>query len=322
MPCRWRTRSERKRPLSDANKFAIQTQNLRKVYGNKVAVRNLSLTVKRGSIFGFLGPNGAGKSTSVKMLLGLVKPTSGEAAVLGVPAGDVETRRKIGFLPEHFRFYDWLTPAELLRLHGKLCGMSSSSLRERIPGLLDLVGLTPHRTKRIRDFSKGMMQRIGLAQALIHEPEIVFLDEPTSGLDPMGRRLVRDVIRAQRERGATVFLNSHLLSEVEVTCDSVAFLKDGEVVESRDLSTFADSNVHVRARTRNLSAETVLGLAPWTISANLEGEQLSLTTRSTAFLPDILRHLTRSGADIYSFTPERASLEELFVRVMGEDRGL
>jgi ABC-2 type transport system ATP-binding protein len=256
------------------------------------------------------------------MLLGLVKPTSGEASVLGTPAGNVEVRRKIGFLPEHFRFYDWLTPAELLRLHGRLCGMTATQLRERVPILLDLVGLTPHRDKRIHDFSKGMMQRIGLAQALIHEPEIVFLDEPTSGLDPMGRRLVRDVIRAQRERGATVFLNSHLLSEVEITCDNVAFLKDGEVVASRDLESFAQSDVHVLVRARNLSAETVAALAQWTISASQEGEQLSLTTRSTAFLPDILRHLVSSGADVYSFTPERASLEELFVRIMGEDRGL
>jgi ABC-2 type transport system ATP-binding protein len=285
-------------------------------------VSNLSLEVRRGSIFGFLGPNGAGKSTSIKMLLGLVKPTSGSATVLGAPAGEVDVRRKIGFLPEHFRFYDWLTPAELLRFHGRLCGMSAARLRERVPALLDLVGLTPHRDKRIHDFSKGMMQRIGLAQSLIHEPEIVFLDEPTSGLDPMGRRLVRDVIRAQRERGATIFLNSHLLSEVEVTCDRVAFLKDGQVVASRDLGSFTQSEVHVTARAKSVSANAMAGLKRWSVSASVEGEQLSITTRSTAILPDILRHLVQSGADVYSFTPARASLEELFVRIMGEDRGL
>jgi ABC-2 type transport system ATP-binding protein len=295
---------------------------LRKVYGNKVAVRNLSLSVRRGSIFGFLGPNGAGKSTSIKMLLGLVKSTSGTGTVLGAPAGDVKMRRKIGFLPEHFRFYDWLTPAELLRFHGRLCGMRTAKLRERIPVMLDLVGLTPHRDKRIHDFSKGMMQRIGLAQALIHEPEIVFLDEPTSGLDPMGRRLVRDVIRAQRERGATVFLNSHLLSEVEITCDSVSFLKDGEVVASRELEGFAGSEVQVAARARHVSPETIAGLARWTASARLEGEQLLITTRSPESLPHILRHLVHSGAEVFSFTPGRASLEELFMSIMGEDRGL
>jgi ABC-2 type transport system ATP-binding protein len=255
------------------------------------------------------------------MLLGLVKPTSGKAFVLGVPSGDVEVRRKIGFLPEHFRFYDWLTPAELLRLHGRLCGMPDGQLRERVPVMLDLVGLAPHRDKRVHDFSKGMMQRIGLAQALIHEPDIVFLDEPTSGLDPMGRRLVRDVIRAQRERGATVFLNSHLLSEVEVTCDHVAFIKDGEIVATRDLRNFAQDEVRVVVRARRLTREAVSGLRSWSVSATVEGEQLSLTARSRDVLPEVLRHLISTGADVYEFTPERASLEDLFVRIMGEDRG-
>src|SRR4029077_19860711 len=137
--------------------LAISTRRLRKVFGNKVAVRNLTLEVSRGEIFGFLGPNGAGKSTSVKMLLGLVAPTSGNAAILGRPVGDVKTRAKVGFLPEHFRFYDWLTPTELLKLHGRLYGMSPAKLRERAPGLLDLVGLTPHSNKCLRDFSKGML---------------------------------------------------------------------------------------------------------------------------------------------------------------------
>ncbi|HVB55929.1 MAG TPA: ABC transporter ATP-binding protein [Candidatus Acidoferrales bacterium] len=285
-------------------------------------MRNLSLEVRRGSIFGFLGPNGAGKSTSIKMLLGLVRPTSGEAFVLGSPAGGVEVRRKIGFLPEHFRFYEWLTPAELLHLHGRLCGMSASQLRERVPPLLDMVGLAPHRDKHIHDFSKGMMQRIGLAQALIHEPELIFLDEPTSGLDPMGRRLVRDVIRSQRERGATVFLNSHLLGEVEVTCDHVAFIKDGEVVASHDLRIFGQGEIRVVVRGRNFTTQVVAGLAAWGTGMNLEGEQLTFTTSSRDALPDVLRHLVAAGSEIYEFTPERASLEDLFVRIMGEDRGL
>jgi ABC-2 type transport system ATP-binding protein len=286
-----------------------------------VAVGNLSLEVRRGSIFGFLGPNGAGKSTSVKMLLGLVRPTSGEASVLGAPAGDVETRRRIGFLPEHFRFYEWLTPAELLELHGRLCRMTAARLRERIPPLLELVGLAQHGEKRIGNFSKGMMQRIGLAQALVHEPEIIFLDEPTSGLDPMGRRLVRDVIRAQRQRGATVFLNSHLLSEVEITCDDVAFLKDGEIVESRHLADFSSDELRVTVRARKLAPESLIGLDRWCARADLEGEQLVLTARSAEVLPDILRHLLCSGVDVYSFTPQRTSLEDMFVRIMGEDRG-
>jgi len=292
------------------------------VYGNKVAVRNLSLNVERGKIFGFLGPNGAGKSTSIKMLLGLVKPSGGQAFVLGAPSSDVEVRRKIGFLPEDFRFYEWLTAAELLKLHGRLCGVPAKTLRDRIPVLLDLVGLTPHRDKRLSDFSKGMLQRAGLAQALIHEPELIFLDEPTSGLDPMGRRLVRDIIRGQRERGATVFLNSHLLSEVEITCDHVAFIKDGEVIATRDLQAVTDGEIRVSVRARKLSMKIVAGLTSWCTSTNLEGEQLTLTTNSADRLPDLLRHLVLAGADVYEFTPEKFSLEDLFVRIMGEDRGL
>jgi ABC-2 type transport system ATP-binding protein len=295
---------------------------LRKVFGDKVAVRNLSLTVRRGEIFGFLGPNGAGKSTSIKMLLGLVKPTSGEAFVLGAPSSDVDVRRRIGFLPEDFRFYEWLTAAELLELHGRLAGVPADKLRDRVPALIDLVGLTPHRDKRLEAFSKGMLQRIGLAQALVHEPELIFLDEPTSGLDPMGRRMVRDIIRAQRDRGMTVFLNSHLLSEIEITCDEVVFIREGEVVTSRDLRATDGEEVRVVARARKLTEAGVAGLAPLSTSIHIEAEQLTLTARSQDVLPDILRHLVSTGADVYQFTPQRLSLEELFVSIMGEDRGL
>ncbi len=287
-----------------------------------MAVRNLSLTVRRGEIFGFLGPNGAGKSTSIKMLLGLVKPTGGEALVLGAPSGSVDIRRKIGFLPEDFRFYTWLTASELLELHGRLCGMSALRLAERIPALLELVGLTPHREKRLREFSKGMSQRIGLAQALIHDPELIFLDEPTSGLDPMGRRLVRDVVRAQRERGATVFLNSHLLSEVEITCDQVVFIKQGEIVGSHDLRTECGGEIRVVVLVQNLPAETITGLTRWGSSIEKQGDLLTFSARSKEVLPEVHRYLAASGADIFSFTPERLSLEELFLKIMGEDQGL
>jgi ABC-2 type transport system ATP-binding protein len=284
-------------------------------------VRDLTLTVPRGEIFGFLGPNGAGKSTSIKMLLGLAKPTSGEAFVLGAPSGNVEIRRKIGFLPENFRFYEWLTPAELLHLHGRLCGVPTGQLWERVPALIDLVGLTPHIDKRLQNFSKGMLQRIGLAQALIHEPEIIFLDEPTSGLDPLGRRMVRDIIRAQRDRGATVFLNSHLLSEIEITCDQVVFIREGEVVTSRDMRTQQEEAVRIEVRARKLSQECITGLSRWGDSVQLDEERLTMTTPSRERLPDILRFLVGSGAEVYQFTPQRLSLEELFMSIMGEDRG-
>ena len=256
------------------------------------------------------------------MLVGLVKPSGGEAFVLGAPAGGVEVRRKIGFLPEDFRFYQWLTAAELLDLHGRLSGVAPDILRNRVPALVDMVGLTPHRDKRLQEFSKGMLQRIGLAQALIHEPELIFLDEPTSGLDPMGRRLVRDIIRAQRDRGATVFLNSHILSEIEITCDEVVFIRDGEVVTSRDLRAQNSEEVRVMVRVRRLTKEAIDGLSRWSTSTEVDGEELTMTTPSQDALPEILRHLVASGADVYQFTPQRLSLEDLFMKIMGEDRGL
>ena len=307
-------------PASSAN--AIETKELRKDFGSRTAVRSLSLTVPRGEIFGFLGPNGAGKSTSIKMLLGLVNPTAGEAFILGAPSNEVEVRRQIGFLPEDFRFYDWLTAAELLDLHGSLCGMSAAKRRERIPAVLDLVGLSPHRDRRLRGFSKGMLQRIGLAQALVHEPQLIFLDEPTSGLDPMGRRMVRDILRAERDRGATVFLNSHLLSEIEVTCDRVVFIKEGEVVASHDLKDSSSDEVRVVVHAQSLSDGGVQGLRQWVKGLRREGDLLSFTATSRAILPDVLRHLVTSGAEVFSFTPQRASLEDLFVSIMGEDPGL
>jgi len=308
--------------LSPTDNLAIETSNLRKQFGSKVAVRGLSLQVRRGEIFGFLGPNGAGKSTSVKMLLGLVKPTSGQAQILGHPFAHVEVRRKIGFLPEDFRFYDWLTPSELLAFHGRLAGLTPTQLRDRVPAYLDLVGLTPHRDRRLRGFSKGMMQRLGLAQALLHEPDLVFLDEPTSGLDPMGRHLVRDIIRNERKRGATVFLNSHLLSEVEITCDTVVFIKHGEVIGSRDLHSSPEGEIHVHVRAHNLRHDVIPGLSQWTTSAHFEDDQLFLSTCSMDCLPAILRYLISSNVDVFEFTPQHLSLEESFLKIMGEDQGL
>ena len=295
---------------------------MRKDFGAKVVVRDLTLEVPRGEVFGFIGPNGAGKSTSIKMFVGLVTPTDGQATVLGAPAGEVESRRKIGFLPEHFRFYDWLTPAELLRLHGRLYGMSDAQLRERIPAFLDLVGLTPHRDKRLSDFSKGMLQRIGLAQALINDPELVFLDEPTSGLDPIGRRLVRDIIKSQRDRGATVFLNSHLLSEVEITCDRVAFIKHGEVLQTHDLKDFTEGATQVTVLARRLAPHVAQGLDRWATGIHAEGERLTLSVSGADLVPEIVRYLVAGGADVYEVTPQKMSLEELFLEIVGEDGGL
>lgn len=301
---------------------AIRVTELRKEFGDKVAVANLTLDVERGEVFGFLGPNGAGKTTAVKMLLGLIFPSSGSGRVLGEPLGDHRTRAKIGFLPEHFRFHDWLTAAEFLRLHGNLYHMAGAVLDRRVPELLELVGLIAHANKRLRAFSKGMLQRVGLAQALLNEPELVILDEPTSGLDPVGRRMVRDIIRTLKEKGTTVFLNSHLLSEVEITCDRVAFIKHGEVLQSSSLQSLVAKELTVEVRARNLSADVVAGLGRWSENVHADGDRLTMTLIGEQDLPEINRYLVSMGVDVYSLKPNQLSLEDLFIKIVGTDGGL
>jgi ABC-2 type transport system ATP-binding protein len=302
--------------------LAIDTQALRKVFGANVAVRGLTLQVQQGEVFGFLGPNGAGKTTSIKMLLGLVAPSGGTGWLLGAPLGDRPTRARIGFLPEHFRFHDWLTAREFLTLHGRLYRMAPRRLTARLAELLERVGLTPFEQQPLRTFSKGMLQRIGLAQALLNEPDLVFLDEPTSGLDPVGRRLVRDIIRDLRTRGTTVFLNSHLLSEVEVTCDRVAFIKHGEVVQTSTLQGLVDGATRVTLRTRALTSQAAAGLSQWGSDVRTDGEVTTLTIEDEQVLPAITRYLVTQGAEVFAVTPQRVSLEDLFIQIIGTAGGL
>ncbi len=313
-------------PSPSVPRLAIETHSLRKEFGAQVAVRDLTLSVREGEIFGFLGPNGAGKSTSIKMLLGLVRPTDGDGTVLGAPIGDVDVRREIGFLPEDFRFYEWRTAVELLELHGRLAGMTTASARARAPAVLELVGIAAHARRRLRGFSKGMLQRLGLAQALINEPRILFLDEPTSGLDPMGRRLVRDIIRSQRDRGVTVFLNSHLLSEIEVTCDRVAFINNGEIVASRDLTASENGSARrIRSRARNMTPAVLYHVSGYMMTPIHPGsrtDEYTFDISTEDVLPEIIRRLALSGAELFQVSPEPTSLEDTFMRLVGEDRGL
>jgi ABC-2 type transport system ATP-binding protein len=309
----------------------IETRGLRKEFGSKTAVEDLSLDVGRGEVFGFLGPNGAGKTTSVKMLLGLVAPTSGSGRVLGAPLGDRRTRARLGFLPEHFRFQDWLTGRELLHFHAGLAGLSAAEARTRADNLLERVDLVDAARRPIRTYSKGMMQRVGLAQALIGEPALVFLDEPTSGLDPLGRLLVRDVIHELRDRGTTVFLNSHLLGEVEATCGRVAFVKEGRVVHDMRMDD-ANAALEVEIRTGPLSKDArdaIAGIAgiqndgagiESTNSGERARSRTRLSLRDEAQVPDIARALVERGVPIYEIRVARKSLEAWFLEVMGEDQ--
>jgi ABC-2 type transport system ATP-binding protein len=298
---------------------AIETRGLRKRFGEKVAVADLSLTVQRGEVFGFLGPNGAGKTTSLKMMLGLIEPTAGAGVVLGAPLGDRRTRARIGFLPEHFRFQDWINGRELLRFHGRLAGLSDRALDTRIEETLARVDLLDAAHRPIRTYSKGMTQRVGLAQAIIGEPELVFLDEPTSGLDPLGRRLVRDMIRQLRADGVTVFLNSHLLGEVEQTCDRVAFVKAGRTIREMRLGE-GESGLDVELR-MEASGEVVAGLSRFgSVSVDGRPGRVQIRVPEEGTLPGMVRWLVERGAAVYEVRQQRRGLEELFLEVMGEDQ--
>jgi ABC-2 type transport system ATP-binding protein len=296
--------------------FVIKTRGLRKQFGERIAVADLTLTVRRGEVFGFLGPNGAGKTTSIKMMLSLVAPTSGSAEILGAPLGNIHARAKLGFLPEHFRFHEWLTGREFLRFHGLLYRMPVHSLTARIDELLARVDLLDSADRKLREYSKGMLQRIGLAQALLNSPDLVFLDEPTSGLDPLGRLLVRDLIQELRSQGTTVFLNSHLLSEVEVTCDRVAFVKRGEVVQEMTLKD-QRTQLDVELKLGPTSPEVLAELAEFGRQVICQNGLVRLRVDDEEKLPQLTRWLVYKGVKVYRVAASHQSLESTFLEVMG-----
>jgi len=300
----------------------IEAFGLRKVYGERVAVEDLSLDVYAGEVFGFLGPNGAGKTTSVKMLTGLIQPTAGSARILGRPLGDLEARRQIGFLPELFRFHDWLRGEELLDLHGKLYGMSREQRRRRIPEVLALVGLSEVGHLRVRAYSKGMQQRIGIAQALLNDPRVVFLDEPTSALDPLGRRDVRELILRLKSDGVTVFLNSHLLSEVESVCDRVAIVNHGRVVAIGPMGELLSRELTVEFRLGALPDGVVSGLSAYVqVEGVVSGSRPRVVARASdeTAIARAVDYLVRTGTPVYGVVPERRSLEEVFVDIVSRE---
>ena len=297
---------------------AIEVSDLRKRYGQVEALAGLTMSVGRGEVFGFLGPNGAGKTTTVKLLLGLARPTSGAGRVLGAPLGDLEARRKIGYLPELFRYQPWLKAREVLTLHAELLGMPGSRRRAAADDALQLVGLADRAGDVVGKFSKGMQQRLGLGTALLGEPALVVLDEPTSALDPVGRVDVRGIVRTAAERGAAVFLNSHLLSEVEQVCDRVAIIDHGRVVASGEL----DSVLGQAATQIRLS-----GIGPSDLAAierygtpTLDGDLLVVRPMDDAQVPDLVAQLVAMGARIHEVRSGRSSLEQRFLELVARDR--
>jgi ABC-2 type transport system ATP-binding protein len=282
-----------------------------------VALAGLSMTVGRGEVFGFLGPNGAGKTTAVKLLLGLSRPTSGEAMVLGAPAGDRETRRQIGYLPELFRFQGWLTAREVLILHGRLLGLPRARQPAAAADALAAVGLDGRGDDKVATFSKGMQQRLGLGVALLGEPALVILDEPTSALDPVGRHQVRAIIRGLHDRGATVFLNTHLLEEAEQVCDRVTVIDRGRCVASGTLSQLRGGRASVRLRVSGLPGRWWESLAV-AGRCTPEGEWVLVEGLPPGQVPDLVAQVVARGGRVEAVVPLQESLEARFLELLGE----
>ena len=296
---------------------ALQTVDLRVNYGNgrraRTAVNGLNLTVNRGEVVGFLGPNGAGKSSTIKALMGFVTPTAGEARLLGKPAGSLDARQRVGFLPEVAMYYPWLTPRETLWMYGRLQGLDARQIRTQTEELLARVGMAERSKERLKGFSKGMLQRVGVAQALLGAPELLVLDEVSSGLDPLGRRELRELLLEYKQRGVTIFFSSHELSEVTSLCDRIIMLNRGQVVAERPvLELLAElRRFWVRFRPRASAPEPVppvvsLGDGVWEAGA--------------ATLPDwrgLMERLTATGAEILDAGERDDVLEEYFVRMVG-----
>ena len=284
------------------------------------ALDRLTLDISGGEVFGFLGPNGAGKTTTLKLLMQLIFPTSGTAEILGRPVGDISTRQRIGYLPENPSFYDYLTAEELLGYFGELFGYSGADRRTRVSTLLDRVGIGAERRLQLRKFSKGMLQRVGIAQALLNDPEVIFLDEPMSGLDPIGRRDVRSLILELRDQGRTVFFSSHILADAEALCRRVAVVAGGRLAASGTLTDMLAFQVHGWELVMSgLSPEVVSRLASSVrrvteISPGRYSLELSLDQPPERILAD----LTASGASLVSLNPMRDTLEDFFMKRVAE----
>lgn len=298
----------------------IETCDLHKNYGSVIALRGVSLSVEKGEIYGLLGQNGAGKTTLVKILLGITRKWQGEARLLGAAAGVAHVRKHVGYLPEDHRFPSYHTANSLLHFYGRLLGVSANDRRRKIPEILEEVGLTERQHSKIRTYSKGMKQRLGIAQALFHDPKVIFLDEPTDGVDPLGRREIRGMMQRLRDQGRTLFLNSHLLGEVELICNRIGILRKGEMIREGDVETLT--------RQRGFF---VIGLAP---GQTLPQEELlrqgyRITQRGELWevelfdgqnIDAVVDLLRDRGLSLRHLVEKRQSLEDLFLKVVGDEK--
>jgi ABC-2 type transport system ATP-binding protein len=302
---------------------AVRIQNLEKSFRGHLSIglhkvlRGVNLTVPTGVIYGFLGPNGAGKTTTLKVLTGLLFADKGEISIFGKPPQDLPTKERVGFLPETPYFYDYLTGMELLLFMGRLFGLPTPELRARANELLSTVGLHGKGKVQLRKYSKGMLQRIGLAQALMNEPDLVILDEPMSGLDPIGRREIRDLILGLKDAGKTIFFSSHILADAEMICDQVAIIVKGQVVREGPLETLLGTEVHFWEVT--VRGTGALTLPPACTLLARQGSQLLLRVDGESALQEILDLACHEGANVRSVVPQKVSLEDLFLaQIPGE----
>ena len=295
---------------------AIRLEHVTKRYAKVVALNDLSLSVEHG-VFGFLGPNGAGKTTAVKILLGLTRTTTGSGSLAGAAFGSKASLGRIGYLPELFRYQSWLTAREVLAFHCELAGIDRARWGSEIDRILATVGLADRGTSRVGTFSKGMQQRLGLGVALLDDPAVVLLDEPTSALDPVGRHDVREIIRALREKGTIVFLNSHLLSEVEQVCDAVAIVDRGRVVAQGDLAELLRTS-SVRVRATGISREARAAMAHFgEVDDGSDGAVLVKGIERER-IPELVAAVVASGARVYAVESQHESLEERFLSLLGQ----
>ena len=302
----------------------IEAQGLRKLYRSRLggrtvaALDGLDLRVEPGEVFGLLGPNGAGKTTTVKILLGLTLPTSGEARLLGLPAADPASRRRVGYLPEGHRFPGYLTARQTLEIFGRMSGMDAAALGPRTGALLERVRLERWADVRVRKFSKGMTQRLGLAAALVHDPEVLLLDEPTDGVDPVGRREIRDLLQEEAARGKAILVNSHLLSEIELTCGRVAVLRQGRVAAEGSIEALTAKTSRYRLVATGVDERLLAAFRETGATVERVNGHFDLAARDLDHLNALVDRLRASGGRLQELTPVRSSLEDVFVGLVRE----
>jgi ABC-2 type transport system ATP-binding protein len=304
---------------------AISVSALTKRYSTRfgrshvLAVDGVSFQVEPGEIFGLLGPNGAGKTTTVKILLGLTRATSGEASIFGIPVGRPESRRRVGYLPEGHRFPGYLTARATLKVFGRMSGMSSRAIGARSAELLERVRLAEWADVRVKKFSKGMVQRLGLAAALVHDPDVLLLDEPTDGVDPVGRREIRDLLREEAGKGRAILLNSHLLSEIEQTCGRVAILRKGRVVREGRIEELTRRDARFRMVAAPVDEPLLQAFRETGAGVERVNGHLILSVRDLAHVNALVDRLRSEGRTLQELAPDRSTLEDVFVDLVKTD---